>query len=267
MHCAMFCSDAQGFQCNCCARHTAVPKTPRTSPACPLPDVLPLGLLPAAALRCSAVRTGTARYKRCGEAWCHWAPSMPRGAEPRRAAQNGAAARSRAPRNAPARKPREPSGLWRGASSLDVAGSELPRPFRGGFRAASARNAPRTPGFSPPRPARDPCPRVASARASALPSARLAAGLGTLRPWPQNPASLGPPRAGIHRGKAASRAVAIAPSKGGNCKNRAQRLVFGECFARKLVVWPAKRMDTLGIEPRAFRMRSGCDATTPCALL
>ena len=24
-------------------------------------------------------------------------------------------------------------------------------------------------------------------------------------------------------------------------------------------------VDTLGIEPRAFRMRSGCDATTPCA--
>ena len=23
-------------------------------------------------------------------------------------------------------------------------------------------------------------------------------------------------------------------------------------------------MDTLGFEPRAFRMRSGCDATTPC---
>ena len=25
------------------------------------------------------------------------------------------------------------------------------------------------------------------------------------------------------------------------------------------------QMDTLGFEPRAFRMRSGCDATTPCA--
>ena len=24
-------------------------------------------------------------------------------------------------------------------------------------------------------------------------------------------------------------------------------------------------MDTLGIEPRAFRMRSGCDTATPCA--
>ena len=27
-----------------------------------------------------------------------------------------------------------------------------------------------------------------------------------------------------------------------------------------------KDMDTLGFEPRAFRMRSGCDTTTPCAL-
>ena len=27
-----------------------------------------------------------------------------------------------------------------------------------------------------------------------------------------------------------------------------------------------KNMDTLGFEPRAFRMRNGCDATTPCAL-
>ena len=26
-------------------------------------------------------------------------------------------------------------------------------------------------------------------------------------------------------------------------------------------------MDTLGIEPRASRMLSGCDTTTPCALL
>ena len=26
-------------------------------------------------------------------------------------------------------------------------------------------------------------------------------------------------------------------------------------------------LDTLGFEPRAFRTRSGCDATTPCALL
>ena len=27
-----------------------------------------------------------------------------------------------------------------------------------------------------------------------------------------------------------------------------------------------KDMDTLGFAPRAFRMRSGCDTTTPCAL-
>ena len=25
------------------------------------------------------------------------------------------------------------------------------------------------------------------------------------------------------------------------------------------------KVDTLGIEPRAFRMRSGCDTTAPCA--
>ena len=28
-----------------------------------------------------------------------------------------------------------------------------------------------------------------------------------------------------------------------------------------------KKMDTLGIEPRASRMLSGCDTTTPCAQL
>ena len=28
----------------------------------------------------------------------------------------------------------------------------------------------------------------------------------------------------------------------------------------------SRRVDTLGFEPRAFRMRSGCDTTTPCAL-
>ena len=27
-----------------------------------------------------------------------------------------------------------------------------------------------------------------------------------------------------------------------------------------------RNVDTLGIEPRAFRMQSGCDTTTPCAL-
>ena len=29
---------------------------------------------------------------------------------------------------------------------------------------------------------------------------------------------------------------------------------------------PSMQMDTLGIEPRASRMLSGCDTTTPCAL-
>ena len=35
-----------------------------------------------------------------------------------------------------------------------------------------------------------------------------------------------------------------------------------------ILLWcsgPLKKMDTLGFEPRAFRMRSGCDTTTPCA--
>ena len=33
--------------------------------------------------------------------------------------------------------------------------------------------------------------------------------------------------------------------------------------------WRARNlsMDALGFEPRAFRMRSGCDTTTPCAQL
>ena len=34
-----------------------------------------------------------------------------------------------------------------------------------------------------------------------------------------------------------------------------------ELYVREIL-----RMDTLGFEPRAFRMRSGCDTTTPCAL-
>ena len=32
------------------------------------------------------------------------------------------------------------------------------------------------------------------------------------------------------------------------------------------ISFQGKAMDALGFEPRAFRMRSGCDATTPCAL-
>jgi hypothetical protein len=30
-------------------------------------------------------------------------------------------------------------------------------------------------------------------------------------------------------------------------------------------IYESQNMDTLGFEPRAFRMRSGCDTTTPCA--
>ena len=47
------------------------------------------------------------------------------------------------------------------------------------------------------------------------------------------------------------------------------------CGERFLSVWKERwnqsrpkefvNMDTLGFEPRAFRMRSGCDTTTPCA--
>ena len=46
------------------------------------------------------------------------------------------------------------------------------------------------------------------------------------------------------------------------------------CFAEYIrfpfdlvIAAAAFNMDTLGIEPRASRMLSGCDATTPCALL
>ena len=39
-------------------------------------------------------------------------------------------------------------------------------------------------------------------------------------------------------------------------------------LAVRVIAWcclPHRGLDTLGIEPRAFRMRSGCDTTTPCA--
>ena len=34
----------------------------------------------------------------------------------------------------------------------------------------------------------------------------------------------------------------------------------------RMIDRPHHKMDTLRFEPRAFRMRSGCDTTTPCAL-
>lgn len=37
-----------------------------------------------------------------------------------------------------------------------------------------------------------------------------------------------------------------------------------DAVPQKYVVIPVD-MDTLGIESRAFHMRSGCDTTTPCA--
>ena len=45
---------------------------------------------------------------------------------------------------------------------------------------------------------------------------------------------------------------------------------FWPCVAsppRVRTIARRSKMDTLGFEPRAFRMRSGCDTTTPCAHL
>ena len=41
----------------------------------------------------------------------------------------------------------------------------------------------------------------------------------------------------------------------------AEKTVSSACMLGMII-----EMDTLGFEPRAFRMRSGCDTTTPCAL-
>ena len=45
------------------------------------------------------------------------------------------------------------------------------------------------------------------------------------------------------------------------CKRSARRLPN----ATRVFFCAAANMDTLGFEPRAFRMRSGCDTITPCA--
>jgi hypothetical protein len=53
-----------------------------------------------------------------------------------------------------------------------------------------------------------------------------------------------------------------------------QRPLHSQAFARychprwgpRSGITASVAMDTLGFEPRAFRMRSGCDTTTPCAL-
>ena len=57
----------------------------------------------------------------------------------------------------------------------------------------------------------------------------------------------------------------------GNKRTR-ELIVTGEASARVIVLQSLPsldaadvKMDTLGIEPRAFRMQSGCDTTTPCA--
>ena len=41
----------------------------------------------------------------------------------------------------------------------------------------------------------------------------------------------------------------------------AEKTVSSACMLGMII-----KMDILGFEPRAFRMRSGCDTTTPCAL-
>ena len=65
----------------------------------------------------------------------------------------------------------------------------------------------------------------------------------------------------------AKRAATSAAAQSANCKCATQLPPqFGPANAAELqrAIWRAE-MDTLGIEPRAFRMRSGCDTTTPCA--
>ena len=43
------------------------------------------------------------------------------------------------------------------------------------------------------------------------------------------------------------------------CEQHMDRKLYGYASLR---LW---KVDTLGFEPRAFRMQSGCDTTTPCA--
>ena len=61
-----------------------------------------------------------------------------------------------------------------------------------------------------------------------------------------------------------------SPCLDASCQNFSPRLFPSGPMSRRSHAAPlqhtSNRMDTLGIEPRAFRMRSGCDTTTPCAL-
>ena len=41
--------------------------------------------------------------------------------------------------------------------------------------------------------------------------------------------------------------------------------IFGAVFKSCSIATDSDKLDTLGIEPRASRMLSGCDTTTPCA--
>ena len=50
-------------------------------------------------------------------------------------------------------------------------------------------------------------------------------------------------------------------------RERARDKERGSFTTHVVKITPFRIMDTLGFEPRAFRMRSGCDTTTPCAHL
>ena len=50
------------------------------------------------------------------------------------------------------------------------------------------------------------------------------------------------------------------------CANKQTQSISGLTNWNHFCLYAWFTMDTLGIEPRAFRMRSGCDTTTPCAL-
>ena len=61
-----------------------------------------------------------------------------------------------------------------------------------------------------------------------------------------------------------------SPCLDASCQNFSPRLFPSGPMSRRSHAAPlqhtSNRVDTLGIEPRAFRMRTGCDTTTPCAL-
>ena len=96
---------------------------------------------------------------------------------------------------------------------------------------------------------------------------RLASRLVTYRThWVLNP---GPPHAKqvwVHWAAAPWLLEAMwhVPCIGGRCVHQTKNGA-GEASAVRGAARDMWTMDTLGFEPRAFRMRSGCDTTTPCA--